>query len=154
MNYRPLYMPSFGSKYRNKTLPSTEHASDWIDAVVTWAGGRSSKAREIAHQLEMRPHPPDSVWGNDPERLKIAHLVCRLAQEYFWWPNDHFIPEDPASVAFYEHVDGMDFTGLVIGLEDELSTSFIDEEALAWLDMSLGEVVDWLLGRVSANHSE
>lgn len=152
MRIQPLYMPTIGFNDRdNRQASSSERISDWIDAAIVWAGCPGPIGREIARQLRNRPRPPDSIWGDDPERIHLARLVCRLAHENLWWPNDHFIPEDPARVAFFEHEDGLDLTAMVIDLEQALGTRFSDQEVLSWLDMTLGDVIDWLRNHPQAS---
>jgi acyl carrier protein len=149
-DYQPLSMPTFSREARAGEVDDPwDSIIRGFNSALVWAGARQPIAADIKRQLVARPRPPDSVWGDAPERIRIARIVCRAAKDAMWWPNDHFIPDDRVNVAFYEHVDGLDTGFLVLEIEKRLSIRVSDEEAIAWFDGTLGDVVDWLMNRVA-----
>jgi hypothetical protein len=63
------------------------------------------------------------------------------------WPNDYFIPDDPAGGIFWAHEDGLDLESAVMDIEVYLEIHLEDAEIHTWFHQTLGEVVNFLWTR-------
>lgn len=126
-----------------------------IGAVIAarqWSEHYAPTIARIGDALRARPQPPDELWGESPARLRLARWLCATIAARIHWPNDHFIPDDPCSVLFWAHVDGMDETRLLNAIEAGLSVKFGRGEIETWMNLTLGELVDVLLrGKVASD---
>jgi hypothetical protein len=57
--------------------------------------------RAIEEQLTSRTVFPDEAWGQS-DRLKTARFLASLIAKACHWPNDHFIPQDPTEILFFD----------------------------------------------------
>ena len=119
----------------------------WAIAGSLWDKRTHPIVVSIESQLKERQGPESRVWGEDASRREVALIVCRVASKELGWPNDHFIPEDPAAVVFWAHKDGLDVESAVMHLEDELGIRIGDAEVENWFHLSLDEVVQFLWAR-------
>lgn len=102
---------------------------------------------QLKRELKARPRPEPPTWGADPERVRIALLLCKKTQETYDWPNDHFIPEDPFEIIALLPWDDLDVVELAMALEEDLTIDIENFEVETWASITLGEVVDQLLKR-------
>ena len=70
------------------------------------------------------------------------------------WPNAYFIPDDPASIVFWAHEDGLDVESAVMEIEEHLGIIITDAEVNAWFSQTLGEVVEFLWIRQQEVHNQ
>jgi len=49
------------------------------------------------------------------------------------WPNDRFLPSDPAATLLWAHEDGLDDTAAIMAIEAEWGIRIGDEEVVEWL---------------------
>lgn len=65
--------------------------------------GLDKRVLRILHrQLSIRPSEALALWKNDPALMECRDRVSSLLQEYFYWPNNHFIPDDPCEILFWD----------------------------------------------------
>ncbi len=130
------------------SMPDIERYLRWIPIFGPPIANllRGLRIRPVVEQIErelLRRHPPElSVWGEDIDRALFAQSVCELAMLEMGWPNDHFVPADPAAVVFWNHRDNLDFDATIKDLEFNLGVSLGASDLSKWFDSSLGEVVD------------
>lgn len=122
----------------------------WAIAGSLWDKRTRPIVVSIESQLNERQEPESAVWGEDTSRREVALIVCRVVWKQLGWPNDHFIPEDPAAVVFWAHKDGLDVESAVMHLEDELGVRIGDAEVENWFHLSLDEVIQFLWARRQA----
>jgi hypothetical protein len=104
------------------------------------------QGKSLVAQLEARGPIPPEVWGPDKDRQRLAAAMSRIIANAIPWPNAHFIPEDPFSLAVFALPNGRDdfeLTEILMATESLLGWD-LDEWALGLLDMTFGEVVDTL----------
>jgi hypothetical protein len=99
----------------------------------------------LDRQLRERSRPDPGVWGDDPLRVRTALAACKLIQENYQWPNDHFLPADPFDIVCLIPWDDLDIVELVMSLEEHLGVTLDDAKALSWEGTTLDGVVDTLL---------
>jgi hypothetical protein len=73
----------------------------------------------VREQLLARPECLH-LWGSDPRRIELAGVLCRALARAKYWPNDHFIPDDPMELAFFE-ISGVDAHAEVVEVGMELT---------------------------------
>jgi len=122
----------------------------WAIAGSLWDKRTRPIVVSIETQLKDREGPESSVWGEETTRREVALIVCRVVWKELGWPNDHFIPEDPAAVVFWAHKDGLDVESAVMQLEDELGIRIGEAEVENWFHLSLDDVVQFLWARRQA----
>jgi acyl carrier protein len=99
----------------------------------------------LDQQLRERPRPDPHLWGDDPVRVKTGSLLCKLIEETYQWPNDHFLPDDPFDIACLLPWDDLDIVELTMSLEENLDRTIEDAKVLSWAGASLRGVVESLL---------
>jgi|GEM_PF-6672830 hypothetical protein len=103
------------------------------------------RARTVVQGLETelrRRHRADlDVWSDVTEEALFAQSICELAMLEMSWPNDHFYPDDPAIVVFWNHRDSLDFATTIKDIEVNFEIELSDQEIERWQSQSLGEVI-------------
>lgn len=104
----------------------------------------------IEEHLLARERPDPSRWGDDPLRVKVGQRVCKLIQqEYHWWPNDHFLPDDPLDLVFLRPWDYDMLTDeMALALRDDFGISEDDATTMIWAAKTLGDMVDMLIAHL------
>jgi hypothetical protein len=85
--------------------------------------------KQILAQLEQRT-PADLVaWEEYPTGIQdCRRMVVALVEEYLCWPEGSvFLPDDPASVVFWDYIGDMDGLSLALKIEQHLTRSIPDE---------------------------
>jgi len=107
----------------------------WFIPVIGWIGANSLECRRmrpivefIEAQLEARTNATIEMWGTDSRTLEIAKVLCSALREEIGWPSDHFIPDDPAEIAFWDHYDGLDCVEAIMSIEEHLGVKISDAE--------------------------
>jgi hypothetical protein len=116
----------------------------WAMAASMWSARTRTVVIKIAEQLEARQKPAASIWGDNADKTALAQYVCLAVRNGIGWPNDYFIPSDPAYVVFWSYRDGLGLDELILEIEEHLE---IDEPALKFNlapDQTLGDIVDML----------
>ena len=126
----------------------------WTLAKIMWGERTYPIVKKIKCQLKSRCEPEGALWGANAAKIELARFVCRVAAEEMGWPNDYFIPDDPASIVFWAHEDGLDVTFAVMEIEHHLDIKLENAEVEAWFDQTLGEVVEFLWVRQQAVHNQ
>ncbi len=116
----------------------------WAFAQFLWNERTRPIVKNIKHQLQSRAKPEPLVWGENAERVSLAQYVCAVAKKEMGWPNDYFIPNDPAGIVFWAHDDGLDVEAAVTDIEKHLGIKLNNDEVEAWFSQTLGEVVAFL----------
>lgn len=119
----------------------------WIIGSVMWSKRTRPIVKKIEGQLKARPEPDDALWGGNAAKINLARSVCKIAAEEMGWPNDYFIPDDPAGVVFWAHEDGLDVESAVLEIEQCMEIKLEVAEVEAWFYQTLGEVVEFLWAR-------
>ena len=122
----------------------------WIIASTMWGERTRHIVRKIESQLKARFEPDSALWGNSSAKIALARFVCKIAAEEMGWPNDYFIPDDPAGVVFWAHEDGLDVESAVMEIEEHLGIQLEDTEVEAWFHQTLGDVIEFLWVRQQA----
>jgi len=122
----------------------------WTLANVMWGERTGPIVKKIERQLKSRSELESALWGVSAAKIALARFVCKVAAEEMGWPNDYFIPDDPAGVVFWAHEDGLDVEAAVMEIEEHLDIKLEDAEVEAWFNQTLGEVVDFLWQRQQA----
>lgn len=122
----------------------------WTIAGMMWVERTRPIVKKIEGQLKARPKPDNAIWGDNAAKVALAHSVCKIAAEEMGWPNDHFVPDDPAGVVFWAHEDGLDVESAVLEIEQGLGIRLKDAEVEAWFYQTLGEVIESLWVRQQA----
>ena len=105
--------------------------------------GRIGKVlKDLESQLDQREYFPSDAWGTDQRRLQLVRVVADVIKEVQRWPNDHFLPEDPWDLLVLEE-EGIGFIEMAHELGKRLDVD-LSNEAGKFMEMSLGEVVDYL----------
>ena len=126
----------------------------WMIASRMWGDRTRPIVKKIECQLKSRSEPESGLWGESAAKIALARFVCHVAAEEMGWPNDHFIPEDPAGIVFWAHDDGLDVTFAVTKIEDHLGIKLEDAAVEAWFHQTLGEVVEFVWVRQQAAHNQ
>lgn len=115
---------------------------------------RSRRAKALEAQMRERDAVPEGVWGDDPERRKVARDVCEVFREAFLWPNAHFIPEDPFRYVFFNvdtdgyMADGSEHNEAAACLTKYFEVDVWNELKAAWdKDLPLGAAIDMLIDK-------
>jgi hypothetical protein len=138
---RPLHWPT------GFPLPAQ---SSWLDRLFNPYKSYTEVKKVLDAQLQARPRPDPSVWGDDPLRVRIGLLVCTRLLEEYEWRNDHFIPGDPFDIAFMIPWVDLEVGEVIMDLEGDLGIKIENEVAEAWSGRTLGYVVDTLLATCQA----
>ncbi len=124
-------------------LPKSKWSRFWLGKFPPF--GAEYKAEQfINKQLKQRNHDDSlSYWGTDNERITILNEFCIIIKNWFKWPNQNFIPDDPFQVIFFDatgfHVDDARNDAFNDMREKwKISATDINE----WNQITLGEVVD------------
>lgn len=125
----------------------------WAIADMMWGKRTRPIAEKIERQLKDRSEPVSAVWGESAAGIALPRCICRVAAQEMGWPNDYFIPEDPAKIVFWAHNDGLDVESAVMEIEEHLDIKLEDAEVEAWFNQTLGEVVDFLWVRQQETHN-
>jgi acyl carrier protein len=124
-------------------LPQPEPGS-WVQQLFTSGSYYSNLRKATEHvtkELLARSKPDPLLWGDDPRRIQIGALVCKCIQENYFWPNDHFLPEDPFDIACLLPWDDLDIVELVMSFEEVLDLTIDDAEVESWFGATLSTVV-------------
>ena len=91
MDHKPLMCPPGFLE----TEQSPAERFWWRVPILGWQIAAILQKRRVAPfheklrtQLAVRDAPPDSAWGDDPEKLRLARLICDVVREQFDWPNE------------------------------------------------------------------
>ena len=109
-----------------------------------WSSQRIRAAYLRRQALERAPHVDmPALWGDNPERLKIAREVAHIIAQICEWKTEAFIPEDPCKFLLYPLYDGLEVAEALVDLEDQynIPTSFTDN---IWT-CTFGELVDYIV---------
>jgi hypothetical protein len=98
----------------------------------------------VERELRRRRRPELNVWGDDIPKALFAQSICELAMLEMGWPNDHFLPTDPAAVVFWNHRDSLDFATALKDIETNIEVDIDQGDIEVWFEKTLGEVVDAL----------
>lgn len=104
--------------------------------------------KNLSDQLAKRPKPAPEIWGDGPLRRRIGPFLSRILKENYDWPNDHFIPEDPFSIALLMPWDDLDVIEVSLQLEDALNIEMSNEDIETFFDGTLGDLMDYLIGKL------
>ena len=126
----------------------------WTLASMMWGERTRPIVKKIENQLKSRSEPESGLWGANAAKITLARYVCKVAAEAMDWPNDYFIPDDPAGVVFWAHDDGLDVEIAVMEIEEHLGIKLENAEVEVWFNQTLGEVVEFLWGRQQAVHNQ
>jgi hypothetical protein len=99
---------------------------------------------KIERELRNRRPPDLDVWGESVEKALFAQSICELTMLEMGWPNDHFLPSDPAAIVFWNHRDGLDFATTIKDIESNLGIDIDSHDIEQWFDKPFGDVVDAL----------
>ena len=103
--------------------------------------------RYVEQELLRRRVPEWTVWGDDLQKALFAQSICELAMLEMGWPNDRFVPSDPAAIVFWNHRDTLDFSAVIRDLEDNLGMKITAADTDLWYGLTIGELVDNLWER-------
>ncbi len=90
------------------------------------------------------------VWGRDPERLRVRDTVSGIIQEYLFWPNRVYLPEDPCEILFFDPTVDLRNAEAWLVLEDtfHLPPDYtMGKNQYTW---TLGKLIDRILSNVRA----
>ncbi|MFM7320983.1 MAG: hypothetical protein ACKO5K_05595, partial [Armatimonadota bacterium] len=104
--------------------------------------------RDLVRALLVRRTTPQGHGFADLETARIAARCAAIVAAEMGWPNDRFVPEDPAATLFWAHEDGLDATAAVMAIEAEWGIHIDDTEFLAWIRGDWGRFVANVTGRV------
>jgi len=99
----------------------------------------------IEEQLLARGPSDPSRWGDDPLRVRIGQLACKLIREEYDWPSDHFLPDDPLDVVFLVPWEDMQWVEMAMGLTIDLNIDADDAIRIAREATTLGDMVDTMI---------
>lgn len=122
----------------------------WLVSSYLFAGRHEEAQNRLRSQLSKRPSAPETVWGDDPKRVKCGTMIARLIAETTGRPTATFIPEDPMFLIYYEDSD--EVFDLIRALEKRLGSRvrpLWDRVTARTLKMTLGEFVDLLIADYS-----
>jgi len=116
-------------------------------------GLQASERKSIIAQLKRRDASCITFWSKDKQRLEIFESISKIIQEYFRHSNRYFIPDDPFEILLWEP-PGLPGSNLAIedalmDLEDKFGISLSEQDCIKMLNMTLGEVVDLIIGKLS-----
>ena len=114
----------------------------------TFYPGYATVVPYIEEQLLARGPSDPSRWGDDPLRVRIGQLACKLIQKEYDWPSDHFLPDDPLDVVFHIPWDFRDWVEVAEELSFELRIDGDDVMSMAIEAATLGDMVDMLVAHV------
>jgi acyl carrier protein len=140
----PLRWPEFyqARSEESKTFWQRLPLIGWLFASSDY----EAVAKSIKEQLLARPKPDPHLWGDDPQHVQMAQYLCRVIQEEYEWPNDHFVPDDPCEIVFLLPWDDLEIVELVMRIEEELGFEVPDDEAEKWSGV-LDDVVSFLVAK-------
>ncbi len=120
----------------------------WWVAWNAWQRRTAPIVSDVSAQLSARSPTDPEVWGPDPRRQELAFWLCVVAKQEMAWPNDHFIPTDPARIIFWSHEDGLDFDCALLEIHHRFGLKIPRGEANSWFRGTFGDVVDDILIRL------
>jgi hypothetical protein len=131
--------------------PSRFERICWLVPILGWgvAAALEKKRRSpisafVANQLSERKSPTTQAWGDNPNRIALAHSISRVIRDEFEWPNSHFLPDDRLDLLMWSVGDGLTPISCTFAIEKGLALTLGDVTA-KWADMSLGQLVDHIL---------
>lgn len=136
--------------YNPLSLPVSRTRREKIDDFLLTGFRRSTRARRLLAQMQVRVAVPSEAWGPDPERYILAGKVGAIIQEEIKWLNANFIPEDPMRLVLFKldteglFWDNMELTCIFLDLEDLVGGELTVEEIQHMYDGTFGEAVDLL----------
>jgi hypothetical protein len=114
-------------------------------------GPQAGAYHDICAQLAQRTPECWSLWGADEARLKAAQFVAKTLAEAVEWPDPILIPQDPFELLFWDHksciTDDFSLVGAFLQIEEHFSISPSDQDMAAHATGTIGDYVDFLLGR-------
>ena len=136
--------------------PRTPGAQSWLRMLwdlfllrlPMWYPGYDTVVPYIEEQLLARGPSDPSRWGDDPLRVRIGQLACKLIQKEYDWPSDNFLPDDPLDVVLRFPWDDLEWVKTAMRLSTELSIGTHDAMRIAREATTLGDMVDMLAAHV------
>lgn len=99
--------------------------------------------RHICAQLALRDRSCLQLWPDNSELITTISFVFSKIQEWFRWPNDFYMPEDPCEILFWDSSLELRVEGALLELASRLH---IPIDLLAeWMNGSLGDFVNRIL---------
>jgi hypothetical protein len=114
----------------------------WIVGSILWTNKTQWVPRRIKQQLLDRPKPDASVWGTAGLRIETAQFICKTAFQDMGWPNDHFVPNDPANILLWAFDDFYGTALLVSEIEEHFGIELKAADVEKWSDGTLETMVD------------
>jgi hypothetical protein len=114
---------------------------------LPFVGVAARLRRHVSRTLSNRPATCLDLWGRDPYRLSVRDTVSSLIQEYFFWPNQLYIPHDPCGLLFFDPSIEMRNVEANLVLQDtySLPEGFLD----GLPEWSYGELLDRIVAHLS-----
>jgi acyl carrier protein len=112
-------------------------------------GPQASERRGIITQLKQREASCLAFWSENKQRREAFEAISKIIQRDFGYPNNYFIPEDPFEILFWfwDDFDGMAAVEASMNLEDKFGISLSEQDFVKMLNMTLGEVVDFIVSK-------
>lgn len=104
----------------------------WWLADLRWKRA-AAPFRHMVHDHLIRRDSAPGQGFSDVETARIAARCAALVASEIGWPNDRFLPDDPAPTVFWAHEDGLDDTAAIMAIEAEWGIRIGDEEVVEWL---------------------
>lgn len=115
---------------------------------VRWSRLARPIEQEIETVLASREPCPSEKWATDSMVQRAASAILTAIREEMSWTCNHFRPDDDGAVAFWECEDGLDFTGAVLALEDELGFFLTETDERIAHEVTLGAFAERLAERL------
>jgi acyl carrier protein len=112
-------------------------------------GPQASERRGIITQLKQREASCLAFWSKNKQRREVFEAISKIIQRDFGYPNNYFIPEDPFEILFWDDFDGMAVVEASMNLEDKFGISLSEQDFVKMHNMTLGEVVDFIVSNPS-----
>jgi hypothetical protein len=106
---------------------------------------------EIEGQLLARPET-DQYWETCAGFEDLSRRLRGLIATEFHWPNDHFLPDDPFEIVFWDHGVSMDGIWTIQCIEEEFGIEISADDLMPlWQGGTLGDFVAIIASRISAD---
>jgi hypothetical protein len=93
---------------------------------------------EIATQLSRRTPAPETIWGDDKIKQKLANLISDTCSELSGWPKGRLYPQDPFRLILFEDLADVDVS---TSLRHEFG---LDVDLQPLMNLTFGEAIDVL----------
>jgi len=157
--YPPLHVDEDIEKQRYERPASlTGRISYYCDQVAKWLDRYSPfllhyelprGRKSVETQLRRRKIFPATAWERVNCPIGRVERILALLQKRMNWPNCHFLPDDPITLALMEEYDEYASYEFFLDIQDELGAKFSNEEIeeLCSLGHTLSELIEAIHNR-------